>query len=90
MFITHILNSLLFSYLYKMSLYILSFQNILIIYLIEKMAPSSLLGRITTLVKPAVPVLKSYTEIYIAFGITGYLIWKIPITGSVLKFFNNL
>ena len=46
------------------------------------MAPSpTLLGRIITLVKPALPLMKPYTEIYIAFGITGYLIWKIPVTG---------
>ena len=50
------------------------------------MAPS-LLARIATAVKPAVPVFKSYTEIYIAFAITGYLIWKIPITGSVFLLF---
>jgi len=48
------------------------------------MAPS-LLARISTVVKPAIPVLKSYTEIYIAFAITGYLIWKIPITEEMKK-----
>jgi len=47
------------------------------------MAPS-LLARISTVVKPAIPVLK-YTEIYIAFAITGYLIWKIPITEEMKK-----
>merc|ERR1712189_146828 len=49
-----------------------------------KMAPS-LVSRLVNYVKPAVPVFKHYTALYVSFGITGFLIYKIPITDEMRK-----
>ena len=47
------------------------------------MAPVPLMVRLGNLVRPALPLMKPYTELYISFAITGYIVWKIPVTGKL-------